>query len=391
MNGRMIGYGVKEGENMLEQRITKSLLILLLAMIITPIIPVYSQWESAFAPIDPGSLVKIAFFGNHGWAGSKKGVLLKTDDGGDSWQEIAKFQTIWDFHFINEKEGWLAESELWRTNDSGRTWTPLLSELDAKDVPWIGNVEQPNTLHQIHFFDSNNGIGIFEIWLPGGGSWFIAEVVLANTKDGGEHWAAKKWTEIMKLSNGRFPIDVIGNSCWTLIRGLWFSPDKGETWSDLPIPEGIPTFDFLNKNDGWSADVYGQCFRTRDGGKTWERISKQLPGSFTSTLFFISQQKGWLLIFPFLDDRIYHAELLETKDGGINWKKVSLPVDSQSMENDPRGIPHYIGGFSLDDVNDNLWIYLRNFSQSLFRDRNIKVPVNFLDKIVITWGELKNR
>ncbi len=65
------------------------------------VVPLYAQWESVFVPIESGTLVKIAFIGNRGWVGSYRGNLLRTDDGGDNWQEIAKLNAISDFHFID--------------------------------------------------------------------------------------------------------------------------------------------------------------------------------------------------------------------------------------------------------------------------------------------------
>jgi len=359
------------------------------------VMPLYAQWESVFVPIDSSTLVKIAFIGDHGWVGSYRGNLLRTDDGGDNWQEIAKLSAISDFHFIDENEGWLSGAGLWRTHDGGETWTPLLSELDARnvpwDAPWTRDVIESSTPLQIYFFDSNNGIGIYEWWLAGGGPWVEADVIVANTQDGGEHWFAKKWIKGMqKWPGGRFHIDVIDNRIWLLVRGIWFSSDRGETWTNVSTPGAISAFNFLTINDGWSNDGLGQCSRTRDGGITWKQIS-QIPGWPTGDLFFASQQSGWLLMLPFKDDRIYHAELLETHDGGINWQNVSLPLDSQSLENDPRGIKEFAGGFSQNNANGDLWVYLRNFSVPLFRGKNVFfASLNSSGKLTTTWGMVKS-
>ncbi|MDQ1329335.1 MAG: hypothetical protein QG641_2624 [Candidatus Poribacteria bacterium] len=370
-------------------------IIVLSLLLFFLVVPLYAQWESVFVPIESGTLVKIAFIGDRGWIGSYRGNLLRTDDGGNNWQEIAKLSAISDFHFINKNEGWLSGSGLWRTHDGGETWTSLLSELDARntplDFPWIKEVIESSTPLQIYFFDSNNGVGIYEWWHAGGGAWVEADVIVANTQDGGEHWLAKKWIAgIRKWPGGRFHIDVINDRIWLLVWGMWFSSDRGETWSDLSTPGAISNFDFLNPNDGWSNDGEGQCFRTRDGGVTWEKISQIFLWT-TSALFFASQQSGWLLMFPYREDRIYHAELLETHDGGIIWQTVPLPVDSQSRENDPRGLQEFTGGFALNNVNGDLWIYLRNFSVPLFRGKNIfGESINSSGKLTTTWGKVRS-
>ena len=46
---------------------------------------------------------------NRGWAVGSKGTLLRTDDGGQTWQSrgAAINDIVRDIYFIDEKNGWL--------------------------------------------------------------------------------------------------------------------------------------------------------------------------------------------------------------------------------------------------------------------------------------------
>ncbi len=62
-----------------------------------------------------------------------EGSILKTEDGGISFQEIRKPNHFWnkrlhwnDVQFLNENEGWIiGENAVWRTQNGGETWEIL--------------------------------------------------------------------------------------------------------------------------------------------------------------------------------------------------------------------------------------------------------------------------
>ena len=73
---------------------------------------------------------------NKGWIVGSDGVMLSTEDGGQTWVQTRKFTTdaFLQIYFTNETTGWLlcerniyarganATSYLRKTTDGGRTW-----------------------------------------------------------------------------------------------------------------------------------------------------------------------------------------------------------------------------------------------------------------------------
>ncbi len=149
---------------------------------------------------------------NTGWAAGW-GELLKTTDGGSSWeeQETGVSSRFLDVFFLNQNKGWLLAypDKLLTTEDGGTTWT-----IDTLST---------TIMNKIHFYNNNDGI------LTGNGK-------MMSTTDGGTEWSVRSITP-----GGWFDgISVIGDSTIYLAgsySNLTKSTDLGNSWTPARLDE----------------------------------------------------------------------------------------------------------------------------------------------------------
>lgn len=117
--------------------------------------------------------------GYTGWAGGAS--IMKTADGGSSWQVQKETATIREFCFLDGMNGYaVGKQSILKTEDGGGIWTEVAPE-DESIVD----------LRSVHFIDADRG------WVTGrglektiGGRLYKHSVVL-STSDGGGSWRVK--------------------------------------------------------------------------------------------------------------------------------------------------------------------------------------------------------
>ncbi|MCX6275444.1 MAG: T9SS type A sorting domain-containing protein [Bacteroidetes bacterium] len=161
-----------------------------------------------------------------------------------------------------------------RTDDGGNTWNQQTTALFTA----TGNFPD-----FIYFWDANNGICLGD---PTGGYFEIY-----TTIDGGTTWIRANQAEIPPQLNGEFGItDVFtadhGSTLWfgTNFGRIFKTTDKGYNWTvaQTPFADFIGAIAFRDANNGLcvsggatgSADVA----RTTDGGATWTLVGTNTAG-----------------------------------------------------------------------------------------------------------------
>lgn len=146
------------------------------------------SWRSFDLGTQTAAIYDIKFLGNRtGFiAGSSdaelskaRGLILRTDDGGDSWREVFRsarpFETVWKLHFPTDRTGYgsiqtydpdpnNSQRYVVKTRDGGRTW---------REVPLIADPKWRSF-----------GIGFADEQL----GWVGANLGGMETRDGGESW-----------------------------------------------------------------------------------------------------------------------------------------------------------------------------------------------------------
>ena len=246
----------------------------------------------------------------HGWFVGNQYFFQYTEDGGKTWNAQwlpDGFYSINYIHMFTPQEGiaagWDEVSGTYRgvmkTNNSGKTWEPLLPSL------------KPSRL--VRFLDADHGLGL-------GG--FLDPTALLATQDGGDSWhkigelpSPVRKLQLIDRQTIYAAYDPIGNFTEVSQDFLWATKDAGQTWDRILVPPGfrLLNFYFSSAQTGTAWDNKKNTIKTSDGGKTWQPIN---PGQIElQNPDLVSQ---WLVTAAYL----YHA-LPENK----GWNPV-LPMDT---------------------------------------------------------------
>ena len=218
------------------------------------------------------------------WVSGTGGTVLKTNDGGDTWENISvpnssdvDFRDIEVFDKNNAiVMGISSPAKFYKTLNGGKTWQ-LVYLNNHKDVFFDG----------MSFWNKMNGIAFSD---PVDGKHF-----LIKTKDGGSTWQkipSKGIPEKMDIEYGFAAsgtgIPVFGNkTVWLGMGGIksrvFKSVDGGLNWITIETPlvhggesTGIYSLAFKNKKIGVAVggdytnqEILNTMVFTEDGGRTW--------------------------------------------------------------------------------------------------------------------------
>ena len=173
----------------------------------------------------------------HGWfvAGerSEDCVIMRTDDGGDSWHDVGcpVSQRPEAVFFVNERTGWVVGNNglILRTDNGGRGWGRQ-------------NSDSKSTLTGVHAVDTSHA------WVSTRGGDVL------RTTDGGAEW------------------------------------DREGTGGDT----GLFDVHFINREHGWATGSDGRVVRTQNGGREWYRQDSETDGTLSGIDFF-DIGLGWVV------------------------------------------------------------------------------------------------
>lgn len=219
-----------------------------------------------------------------GWIAGSNGTLLKTSDGGKSFQKQKNVtqDTIRQIYFTDEKNGWLlcerdlfdrgsnSSSYLLKTTNGGATW---------EKVDFTGKTR----IAKIFFSKNDFGLAIGEA-----GSLFAMQ-------DEKEEWKRIATPVPYLLLDGVFTDDFHG----TIVGGggtIIFTEDAGLSWKKASIfgnlDSKLNSVFYINQKNGWTVGANGQIFQTINGGKNWRKQNSTIEKNLTD-IFFINTAEGW--------------------------------------------------------------------------------------------------
>jgi len=289
-----------------------------------------SDWNKKSGSLTSASLEDIHFIDQYtGWISCyDPHVLLKTDDGGESWTEIHDFgdNFINDLAFADENMGWgCSGNNLLKTTNGGVSWDSIFSvshwgivsmyAFDANKIfvnddtciyrsldggiNWdIVTICDSSVRYSQMTFYENTG------WIVASkGGWWSYESNIYRSDDGGMNWYLLNSSD--DYSRFNFVIRdtgfaVASHASW----GGWMSThidkttDGGITW-DTKFSTGgeywcpyFHTIEFRDENNGWAISN-SYALHSDDGGETWEHLEN--PPNQGHDIIFINENTGWLI------------------------------------------------------------------------------------------------
>jgi photosystem II stability/assembly factor-like uncharacterized protein len=269
--------------------------------------------------------------GVHGWAvgavgatGSLIPVIMRTLDGGDSWEsELLPYPyTPKAVCFVSPERGWIgcSSGRIYYSDDGGLTWEAQNSGVDR-------------TLSAISFIDESEG------WMTGG--WHDgSDYLVLHTSNGGDTWENQSFGSTCYSGDDiEFTDDLHGWICGydSAINGhIHHTDDGGVTWTRQDIPESlgqVASISFAGNSIGWAttssvyADPAGAILHTENGGGTWE-IQDYTYLDYNDAVDARDDQHVAISSSQVLSPQ--RQRLVTTSDGGDTWVSFDVPMLSYS-------------------------------------------------------------
>ena len=266
------------------------------------------------------------------WASGAGSTVLRTVDGGTTWQKFTVTSDELDFRDIDAVDAQTAyvlaagsglAARIYKTTDAGKTWTLQFKNEDPKAF-----------LDAMSFWDANNGV-VF-------GDSVNGQLYILTTNDGGRVWSRMSTTNLPPAleNEGAFAasgtnIAVFGKSHAWIGTGaaskarVLRTSDRGRTWQVANTPlasapsAGIFSIAFRDAKHGVIAggdyrkeqEAIDNLAVTNDGGITWT-LAKGLSG-FRSVVAYVPNTRTLVALGPSGGD-------YSTDDGGT-WKPIDGP------------------------------------------------------------------
>jgi photosystem II stability/assembly factor-like uncharacterized protein len=217
--------------------------------------------------------------------GKSRPVSLATSDGGATWTTARTQEFGRSLFFLNDSLGWMVIAEgLWKTVESGRSWTKLPKSAATKG------------LHQVCFLDENRG-------------WAIGERKnVYMTIDGGKTWSRVDAVDKVdtKPENTTFHAIAFADALTGMIVGRSVPPSA---------PARLPAYlqpELSNRRELPHLTI---ILETGDGGKTWKPTTTSVFGQISKVALLPDGRA--LLLFQYRGAFAVPAELyaIERKAG----------------------------------------------------------------------------
>ena len=211
---------------------------------------------------------------------NESGVILKTIDGGVSWQQVySSALALRDIAFVNDSLGFACGDSLLivKTSDGGATWNKL-------DLPYVPVIICPLT--SVQFRDAQHG------YICGGEN--SNKGITLRTADGGVWWDYQAFYDT-EITENYFTDDTTG---YITANGAVFKATADALVNNYLNIEGdfFTSVCFTSAAEGFVCGYDGGIYKTSDAGASWKQVRKDNSAFSARTHFneirFVTEDKG---------------------------------------------------------------------------------------------------
>ncbi|MFK7905081.1 MAG: WD40/YVTN/BNR-like repeat-containing protein, partial [Chitinophagales bacterium] len=214
---------------------------------------------------------------------------------------------------------------------SFKTNAVLLKTINGGENWSKGYLDGVKNVQDLHFFDAQNGIGLFTFH-----DEFRSRIVL--THNGGANWE-KAITPISKILSNFIEVEdklILSGIDENGILTLFETSNKGQDWNSKQLPASIVSFIYFIDEQtafagfGFTNQELSGIYRTTDGGESWKKIDS--PMTMHSLIHFHSSTEGFVINHIFTEDQVSWEpnlilqgfEVFQTKDSGDSWQRTEI-------------------------------------------------------------------
>jgi photosystem II stability/assembly factor-like uncharacterized protein len=206
-------------------------------------------------------------------------------------------------HMIDVDKGWgiggREDEHILRTTDGGRSWQdvtpPELESVPKEDQSGIVTITYEKAVG--YFLDADTGWVAYYGYQRLGGHQPIG---VWRTRDGGRTWELNRFWQRTS--------DIYGNF---LHKPKMTFVDSKHGWILLEAFLGLSSHD-------------NELYRTVDGGKTWQLVPLEPVLAINGGIDFVDFQHGWVPSYHFFGFHP-PMRILTTDNGGLTWEFIALP------------------------------------------------------------------
>jgi photosystem II stability/assembly factor-like uncharacterized protein len=295
-----------------------------------------------------------------GWVSNEQGSVLKTVDGGQSWNvQVSTEGKVYNISTLdlNKVFAFGSNGNIFKTENSGQLWTnyqETVSTANFRDASFTG-IDSGWAISGTQIIHTLNGGKNWEVQFTGGIFWNDIQMLndsigytvgssgtVIKTTNGGVNWNYLNTNSTSYLSAVHFTNDQIG---WAVgDQTVLKTNDGGQSWSELTTTlsadyNRAEGVYFMNADTGFIGTSYNYLLKTTDGGNTW---TKQYGVTYYVNKFqFLNENVGYLM----------GNEMMKTIDGGSSWFTVGTYANDFHFVNDSLGFSSSFQG-NISKTND---------------------------------------